>query len=82
MSTQSPIPVLELIFESIFHVHTLLIDHALLFLENDPALDFVSEQPVHMLRYAQNTLQEPSQDPVIASVFTINQSSTSHRLSS
>jgi hypothetical protein len=34
-----------------------------------------------MLRYAQNTFQELSQDPVIVSVFFINQLSTSHRLS-
>ena len=79
--SQSPILHSELPFEIIGHVHALLIGHALLFLEIGPALDFISEQPIHMLRYAQNTLQELSQDPVIASVFSINQISTSHGLS-
>ena len=78
---QSPIPHDELPFETIGHVHALLIGQALLFLEIGPALDFVSEKLVHMLRYAQNTLQELSQDPVIVSVFFINQLSTSHGLS-
>ena len=74
----SPIPHDELPFEIVGHVHALLIGQALLFLEIGPAPDFISEQPIHMLRYAQNTLQELSQDPVIASVFFTYQFSTSH----
>ena len=52
---QSPVSHPELPFETKGHVHALLIGHALLFLEIGPALDFISEQAIHMLRYAQNT---------------------------